>query len=151
MPGSWPEPFGLVAIESLACGTPVLARHVGALPEIVRNGVDGFFGDDVGQLAFVVDRVDGLDRAAIRTSVLDRFSAERMADGYEAIYRRLVGGGEAGAAEALSLPAHSATGVRVEATGRSEPGWPSATRRSVSRPSAGPATSDATNGGRATG
>ena len=41
MPGNWPEPFGLVAIESLACGTPVLARRVGALPEIVREGVDG--------------------------------------------------------------------------------------------------------------
>ena len=47
MPGSWPEPFGLVAIESLACGTPVIARRVGALPEIIRDGIDGFLGDDV--------------------------------------------------------------------------------------------------------
>ena len=47
MPGSWPEPFGLVAIEALACGTPVIARRVGGLPEIIRDGVDGFFGDDV--------------------------------------------------------------------------------------------------------
>ena len=47
MPGSWPEPFGLVAIEALACGTPVIARRVGALPEIIRDGIDGFFGDDV--------------------------------------------------------------------------------------------------------
>ena len=44
MPGAWPEPFGLVAIEALACGTPVLARRVGALPEIIRDGIDGFFG-----------------------------------------------------------------------------------------------------------
>ncbi|HEY3523592.1 MAG TPA: glycosyltransferase family 4 protein, partial [Candidatus Limnocylindrales bacterium] len=72
MPGSWPEPFGLVAIESLACGTPVIARRVGALPEIIREGQDGFFGDDPAQLAFHVDRVDGLDRRAIRRSVVER-------------------------------------------------------------------------------
>jgi glycosyltransferase involved in cell wall biosynthesis len=91
MPGSWPEPFGLVAIESLACGTPVLARRVGGLTEIIREGVDGFFGDDVTQLAFNVPRVADLDREAIRASVMERFSAERMADGYEALYRRMLG------------------------------------------------------------
>jgi glycosyltransferase involved in cell wall biosynthesis len=90
MPGSWPEPFGLVAIESLACGTPILARRVGGLAEIIRDGVDGFFGDDVTQLAFQVPRIEELDRSAIRDSVIDRFSATRMADGYEAIYRRLL-------------------------------------------------------------
>jgi glycosyltransferase involved in cell wall biosynthesis len=90
MPGSWPEPFGLVAIEALACGTPIVARRVGALPEIIRDGVDGFFGDDVDQLAFHVDRVGDLDRAEIRASVLERFSAARMTDGYEAIYRSLL-------------------------------------------------------------
>jgi glycosyltransferase involved in cell wall biosynthesis len=97
MPGSWPEPFGLVAIEALACGTPVLTRRVGALPEIIREGVDGFFGDDAAQLAFLVDRVAGLDREEIRRSVLDRFSAARMADGYERIYAdrlRAAGRGE---------------------------------------------------------
>jgi glycosyltransferase involved in cell wall biosynthesis len=91
MPGSWPEPFGLVAIEALACGAPVLARRVGGLDEIIRDGVDGFFGDDVTQLAFLVDRVDTLDRAAIRASVIERFSAARMADGYEALYARMLG------------------------------------------------------------
>jgi glycosyltransferase involved in cell wall biosynthesis len=87
MPGSWPEPFGLVLIESLACGTPVIARRIGALPEILRDGIDGFFGDDVTAMAFKVDRVDDLDRRAIRESVLDRFSVERMTDRYEAVYR----------------------------------------------------------------
>ena len=87
MPGSWPEPFGLVAIEALACGTPVIARRAGALPEIIRDGIDGFLGDDVTAMAFKVDRVGDLDRAAIRESVIDRFSVERMTDGYEAIYR----------------------------------------------------------------
>lgn len=90
MPGSWPEPFGLVAIESLACGTPLIARPAGALPEIVRPGKDGFFGDDVAGMAFFVDRVADLDRAEIRASVLERFSAARMADDYEAIYERLI-------------------------------------------------------------
>jgi len=88
MPGGWPEPFGLVAIEALACGTPVLTRRVGALPEIVREGIDGFFGDDSAQLAFLVDRVGTLDRKEIRRSVLERFSAERMASDYERIYER---------------------------------------------------------------
>ena len=91
MPGNWPEPFGLVAIESLACGTPVLARRVGALPEIVREGIDGYFGDDPRQLAFHVADVDRLDRRAIRSSVLERFSATRMADGYLDVYRRVIG------------------------------------------------------------
>ena len=95
MPGSWPEPFGLVAIEALACGTPVLAKRVGGLDEIIRDGVDGFFGDDVTELAFLSERVGELDRAAIRDSVIDRFSATRMADGYEALYARMLGIGEA--------------------------------------------------------
>jgi glycosyltransferase involved in cell wall biosynthesis len=91
MPGSWPEPFGLVAIESLACGTPVLARRVGALPEIVRDGVDGFFGDDPKMIAFQLERVGELDRWAIRDSVLQRFSASRMADDYERVYAAALG------------------------------------------------------------
>ncbi len=94
MPGAWPEPFGLVAIESLACGTPVIARRIGALPEILRDGIDGFFGDDVTQLAFKVEGAADLDRAEIRESVLERFSAGRMTDGYEALYRRMLRGAE---------------------------------------------------------
>ena len=91
MPGSWPEPFGLVAIEALACGAPVIARRVGGLDEIIRDGIDGFFGDDVNEMAFMVDRVSTLNREAIRSSVIDRFSATRMADGYEALYARTLG------------------------------------------------------------
>ncbi len=96
MPGSWPEPFGLAAIESLACGTPLIARPAGALPEILRDGRDGFLGDDVAGLARLVDRVAALDRAAIRASVIERFSTARMADAYEAIYERLVATPSAG-------------------------------------------------------
>ena len=89
MPGAWPEPFGLVAIESLACGTPVLARRVGALPEVIREGVDGFFGDDVEHLGNLVERIGELDRRAIRRGALERFNAGRMTDRYEALYRRV--------------------------------------------------------------
>jgi glycosyltransferase involved in cell wall biosynthesis len=94
MPGSWPEPFGLVAIESLACGTPVVARATGALPEIIVEGRDGFLGDDVQHLAHQVDRCAGLDRAAMRRAALERFSAERMTDRYEELYRSITGDGE---------------------------------------------------------
>jgi glycosyltransferase involved in cell wall biosynthesis len=96
MPGSWPEPFGLVAIEALACGTPILARRVGGLPEIIRDGVDGFFADDVDQFVFLLDRVADLDRAAIRASVLERFSVDRMTDEYEAIYRSVLDSADPG-------------------------------------------------------
>src|SRR5262245_53749466 len=114
MPGSWPEPFGLVAIESLACGTPVISRRVGALPEIIRDGVDGFFGDDIAEMAFKVDRVEDLDRTAISRSVRDRFSAKRMTDRYEAIYRTALG--ESGDDDELEpaasgVAADSATGA----------------------------------------
>jgi glycosyltransferase involved in cell wall biosynthesis len=95
MPGAWPEPFGLVSIESLACGTPVLARRVGALPEIIREGVDGFFGDDAAAMAFFADRLAGLDRREIRERVIERFSAARMTDRYEELYARMVEAAEA--------------------------------------------------------
>jgi glycosyltransferase involved in cell wall biosynthesis len=93
MPGDWPEPFGLVAIESLACGTPVVARRGGGIPEIVRDGIDGVIDDSVEALAGRLDEVAGLDRRAIRASVLERFSATRMTDDYEAVYARLLAGG----------------------------------------------------------
>lgn len=91
VPSAWPEPFGLVVIEALACGTPVLARRAGAIPEILRDGIDGFVGDDAQQLAFLDDRLDGLDRRSIQAAALERFSVGRMVDGYEALYLRLLG------------------------------------------------------------
>lgn len=89
VPSAWPEPFGLVVIEALACGTPVLARRAGAIPEILRDEIDGFIGDDARQLAYFDRILGGLDRAAIRASAIERFSVTRMVDRYEALYRRL--------------------------------------------------------------
>jgi glycosyltransferase involved in cell wall biosynthesis len=89
MLGNWPEPFGLVAVESLATGTPLIARSSGALPEIVRQGVDGFVVDNVDQALEVLPDLPGLDRAEIRSSALSRFSADRMVDAYEQLFRDL--------------------------------------------------------------
>jgi len=90
MLGAWPEPFGLVAIESMATGTPVIARRAGALPEIIRHGVDGFLIDDLGEADLAVREAEKLDRAAIRRGVVDRFGVDRMVDEYEEVYRSLV-------------------------------------------------------------
>jgi glycosyltransferase involved in cell wall biosynthesis len=90
MLGAWPEPFGLVAIESLGTGTPVIARRAGALPEIIEHGVDGFLVDDVTEAALAVEKVRDLDRVRIRERAVARFSTERMTDDYEALFQRLV-------------------------------------------------------------
>jgi glycosyltransferase involved in cell wall biosynthesis len=129
MPGSWPEPFGLVAIESLACGTPVQARRVGGLDEIIRDGTDGFFGDDVTELAFLTARVADLDRAEIRASVIDRFSATRMADAYEAVYARMLGREDE--LDGASGPSRDEP-AGANGTGASEPGRIVEMRREVS-------------------
>lgn len=92
MLGDWPEPFGLVAIESLATGTPVIARRRGALPEIVVDGIDGFLVDDPGDADAAVAMASQLDRRQIRTRALCRFSDARMVDEYIALYRRFSSG-----------------------------------------------------------
>jgi glycosyltransferase involved in cell wall biosynthesis len=77
------EPFGLAVIESLATGTPVVARSRGSMPEIVRDGVTGFLVDDVDEAVAAVTAVGGIDREQCRADVLARFSADRMVDDYE--------------------------------------------------------------------
>jgi glycosyltransferase involved in cell wall biosynthesis len=125
MPGAWPEPFGLVAIESLAVGTPVIARRVGALPEIVRHGVDGFLADDPPQMAFLTDRVAELDRSAIRTHALEAFSASRMVDDYEEVYSTM-----------LSNRRHDVSGNGHREWDIATDEWRTATRKSGARHSA---------------
>jgi glycosyltransferase involved in cell wall biosynthesis len=102
--GAWPEPFGLVAIESMATGTPVIARRAGALPEIVDHGVTGFLVDDVHEGRFAVKGVATLDRATVRRTVLERFSVDRMVDEYEAVYQQIAAGRSASARPERPMP-----------------------------------------------
>jgi glycosyltransferase involved in cell wall biosynthesis len=91
MLGAWPEPFGLVAIESMATGTPVIARRAGALTETIDHGETGFLVDDEIEAELAIRFARELDRGSVRRRVINRFSPARMADEYEAVYRELVG------------------------------------------------------------
>ncbi|WP_294567334.1 glycosyltransferase family 4 protein [uncultured Arthrobacter sp.] len=91
-PIQWPEPFGLVTIEALATGTPVVATPLGALPEILDPGVTGYLADTPGALASLLARAAALDRAVIRARAEERFSAERMVDEHLALYLRTAAG-----------------------------------------------------------
>jgi glycosyltransferase involved in cell wall biosynthesis len=89
MPIDWPEPFGLVMIESMACGVPVIAFNRGSVPEVVEHGLTGFIVEDpVGAIA-AVSRLDTLPRASVRARFEQRFTARRMATDYLATYREL--------------------------------------------------------------
>jgi hypothetical protein len=90
-PIDWPEPFGLVMIEAMACGTPVIAFGCGSVPEVVENGVSGFVVESVDQAATVVERVVSLDRASVRAAFEQRFTIERTARDYLEIYNKLIG------------------------------------------------------------
>jgi glycosyltransferase involved in cell wall biosynthesis len=89
-PVTWPEPFGLVLIESMACGTPVLALSNGSIPEIIRHGETGFIAATPDELATYVHAIHQLDRQACRSHVAVHFSSQRMAMDYQALYQRLV-------------------------------------------------------------
>jgi glycosyltransferase involved in cell wall biosynthesis len=88
-PIDWPEPFGLVMIEAMACGTPIIAHPRGSVPEIVVDGRTGFIGATADDLADAVKRLDQIDRAECRAHVERHFTVATMADGYEKVYRRL--------------------------------------------------------------
>jgi len=89
MPIDWPEPFGLVMIEAMACGTPVIAFDCGSVPEIVDHGMTGFVVDSEDAAVAVIPRLRQLSRAAIRGRFERRFSAARMAGDYLSLYRQL--------------------------------------------------------------
>jgi glycosyltransferase involved in cell wall biosynthesis len=89
VPIDWPEPFGLVMIEAMACGTPVIAYNRGSVPEVIEDGVTGFIVEDEAGAMGAVDRLAHLSRTAIRRRFEERFTARRMALDYLSVYRGL--------------------------------------------------------------
>jgi glycosyltransferase involved in cell wall biosynthesis len=93
MPIDWPEPFGLVMIEAMACGTPVIGYGSGSVPEVVEHGLTGFIVDSEVAAAAIIDKqLSHLSRDRIRTRFEERFTARRMAGDYVEIYRQLITG-----------------------------------------------------------
>jgi glycosyltransferase involved in cell wall biosynthesis len=89
-PIDWPEPFGLVMIEAMACGTPVIAYRSGSVPEVVEDGVTGLIVENEEQAVRAVGDLGRLDRRKVRARFEERFSADRMARAYESAYRGLI-------------------------------------------------------------
>jgi glycosyltransferase involved in cell wall biosynthesis len=91
MPIDWPEPFGLVMIEAMACGTPVIAFNCGSVPEVVEHGLTGFIVKDEHGAVAAVERLASVSRSAVRARFESRFTVQRMAADYLDIYRSLAG------------------------------------------------------------
>lgn len=109
-PIDWPEPFGLVMIEAMACGTPVVAFRCGSVPEVVDEGVTGFVVDSIEEAVIAVDRAKSLSRAKIRERFEARFSATRMANDYLGLYHLL---GSSDARDRLRSPRLSHPGHKL--------------------------------------
>ena len=90
-PIDWPEPFGLVMIEAMACGTPVIAFRSGSTPEVIDDGVTGYLVDGVEAAAAAVVRLPNLDRSKVRARFDERFAISRVAEDYLKVYRTLPG------------------------------------------------------------
>ncbi len=111
-PVDWPEPFGLAVIEALACGTPVITRRRGAVPELVTHGRTGFVCDDEEAMIAAVARLGAIDRAECRRAFEASFTTARMADDYLRIYHEVVAE-QAGRTAGLRLDAQPAADVAV--------------------------------------
>lgn len=103
-PISWPEPFGLVFAESMACATPVIALKNGSIPELISQYISGFYGDTVEEMIEVVRNLEQFDRTAVRRHAEHQFSRRRMVENYLDVYR------------ALSVPRHESQAVLSPAT-----------------------------------
>ena len=103
-PIDWPEPFGLTMVEAMATGTPVIASRNGSVPEIVQDGVTGFVCSTFKELIEAVPKVASLERAACRRHVERAFTPAAMADGYEAIYHRVLDSADAQYAARSAMP-----------------------------------------------
>ena len=93
-PIDWPEPFGLVMIEAMACGTPIIAWRSGSVPEVMQDGITGFIVDSEDEAVAAIGKLGSLDRQRIRRVFEQRFTAEVMASSYLQVYRRLLSGAE---------------------------------------------------------
>ena len=89
VPIDWPEPFGLVMIEAIACGTPVIAFNCGSVPEVMDDGLTGFIVNNVDQAVKALGKVDTLDRAKVRATFDRRWTSRRMAEDYVDVYQSL--------------------------------------------------------------
>ena len=94
MPIDWPEPFGLVMIEAMACGTPVLALNRGSVPEVLEDGLTGIIVEDETGAIGAIDRIHAMDPKKIRQRFEERFTAKRMAEDYLAVYRQMINKGQ---------------------------------------------------------
>jgi len=121
-PIDWPEPFGLILIEALACGTPVVARRRGSIPEVIRDGVTGLVGDTDADLVSAVRQVAALDRRACRAEFDRRFTVATMARQYVEVYeavharsraREAVTRADRGAIESLSVRSAADTAAQT--------------------------------------
>jgi glycosyltransferase involved in cell wall biosynthesis len=91
-PLQWDEPFGMVVIEAMAAGTPVLAYSRGSMPELIQNGETGYLAENEQEMIEMTERIATIDRGRCRSWVEERFSVEQMVDGYEELYQRATRG-----------------------------------------------------------
>ena len=104
-PIDWPEPFGLVMIEAMACGVPVIAYDHGSVPEVIEEGLTGFIVQDIAGAVRAVNRLPELSREAVRRRFEERFTARRMAEEHAALYARLGARGSTGPTAVPALAA----------------------------------------------
>jgi len=106
-PIDWPEPFGLVLIEAMANGTPVIAFGRGSVPEIIDHGITGFIVDSVDEAVAAIPLAEAIDRGTIRRRFEERFSVEHMARDYVALYGEVLRRGTVGAVLSSAATAHA--------------------------------------------
>src|SRR5262249_18657575 len=118
-PADWPEPFGLVMIEAMACATPVLAFPCGSVPEIIEDGLTGRIVSNMNEAVCAVPQVLALDRKAIRRCFEERYSSIRMTQDYLRLYRAMIRKTARRGVDAPALAARSAAGAAHVSTGSS--------------------------------